>query len=147
MWKEGTGALVGVSAESPPALRAVLFVHEAYHGLYFTTPGFRAGVKKAWDSLSDPARDAFRVYLSKSRYDPTDEALMVNEFQAYVLQRPSDEWEGFFRDRVLGGQKSSIRLSWMVEYLAAANDLEALVTGLFGIRSGAVSPLTTSSGT
>src|SRR5262249_23088166 len=102
-WEAGTGALVGVSAESPPALRGVLFVHEAFHGLYYTSYRFRAGVKSAWEAMDESARAAFRSFLALSRYDPGDEALMINEFQAYVLQRRSLDWVGFFRDRVLGG--------------------------------------------
>src|SRR6185369_16640237 len=87
---------------SPPALRAVLFTHEAFHGLYFTSPEFREGVAEAWNSLSEGAKSAFRSFLALSQYDPLDEALMVNEFQAYVLQRPAADWTAFFRDRVLG---------------------------------------------
>jgi len=141
-WKPGTGALVAVSAESPLPLRTVLFVHEAFHGLYFTTQGFRTGVKAAWESLSDGAREAFRTYLSHSRYDREDEGLMVNEFQAYVLQRPASDWETFFRDRVLSGTTESARLSWMTEYLDAARQLDTLVQGLYGFSSGNVALVT-----
>jgi hypothetical protein len=146
-WKAGTGALVGVSAESEPALRAVLFVHEGFHGLYFTTPEFRAGVHAAWDGLSEAAREAFRTYLSHSRYDPTDEALMVNEFQAYVLQRPAAEWEPFFRDRVLAQESGPKRLTHLQEFVNAARRVDATVQALFGFPSGTLSAVRLSSGT
>lgn len=130
-WAPGTGALVGVSAQSPPALRHVLFVHEGFHGLYFTNPDFRAGVKAVWDNLPDGAQTAFRRFLAASQYDPQDEALMINEFQAYVLQRAADEWLPFFRDRVKGAP-------WVPGYLKAARTLDGLVGTLYGLQSGVI---------
>jgi len=136
-WEPGTGALVGVSAESPPALRTVLFVHEGFHGLYFTSPEFRSGVKSAWEALDEGARDAFRSFLALSKYDPSFEALMVNEFQAYVLQRPEADWTVFFRDRVKAGR-------WVPQLLEAAKTLDGLVQTLYGLRSGTITGITVS---
>ena len=135
-WEPGTGALVGISADSAPALRAVLFVHEAFHGLYYTSPAFRAGVKTAWDGMGEETRAAFRSFLSLSRYDPQDEALMVNEFQAYILQRRAVDWTSFFRDRVLDSTPAPARLT---EFLNAARGIDSLVFGLYGLHSGDVS--------
>jgi len=143
-WDPGTGALVGISAQSPPALRAVLFVHEAFHGLYYTSPEFRAGVKTAWNTLSAGAQRAFRSFLAASQYDPGDEALMVNEFQAYVLQRTTAQWAEFFRDRVLAKASPDETLNCLAEYLAAAQSLDLLVESLYGLKTGDVSFLTTS---
>lgn len=146
VWRGGEGALVGISAQSPPALRSTLFVHEAFHGLYFTSPGFRSGVKAVWDGLSEPAREAFRTYLARSRYDPSDEGLMINEFQAYVLQRPAAEWEGFFRNRVLSSGVPP-RATLVEDFLAACGQLDSLTKALFGFSSGNVSGVSSSSGT
>lgn len=136
-WEAGTGALVGVSAESPPALRTVLFVHEGFHGLYFTSPEFRSGVKSAWEAMDEGAREAFRSFLALSKYDPSFEALMVNEFQAYVLQRPEADWTAFFRDRVKAGR-------WVPQLLKAAKTLDGLVQTLYGLRSGMITGITVS---
>lgn len=138
-WAPGTGALVGIALDSPPALRAALFVHEGYHGLYFTSPTFREGVRTAWQGLSEEARQAFRVFLSRSRYDPADEALMINEFQAYVLQRSPREWSSFFEQRVLDGMDGSAAQGWLSEYLVASRELDALVGRLYGLGSGQIS--------
>jgi hypothetical protein len=142
VWEPGTGALVGISAESPPALRAALFTHEAFHGLYYTSTEFRSGVAAVWQGLSTGAQEAFRSYLAVSDYDPTFEALMVNEFQAYVLQRSAAEWPVFFRDRVIGGSRvfsrSRTSPALVNEYLAAAKALDSLVFSLYGLRSGDV---------
>lgn len=138
-WEPGTGALVGISLESPPALRSALFVHEGYHGLYFTSPTFREGVRTAWQGLSEGAREAFRTYLARSRYDPSDEGLMVNEFQAYVLQRSPRDWNSFFRGRVLAQVDEPASNHWASEYGAAAQQLNTLVGRLYGISSGEIS--------
>ena len=142
-WEAGTGALVGISQQSPPALRRVLFVHEAFHGLYYTSPEFRQGVLTAWEALSEQARRAFRAFLASSDYDPSFEALMVNEFQAYVLQRSAAEWPAFFRERVLAKVPPQDVQAWLTEFLAAARTLDALVARLYGLKSGEVSLVTT----
>ncbi len=131
-WEAGTGALLGISLESPPALRAALFVHEAFHGLYFTSEAFRNGVKAVWSKLPDGAKTTFRDFLAISRYDPSDEGLMMNEFQAYVLQRSPADWVGFFRDKV----RSKL---WLPDYMLASQELDTLVQRLYGFRSGKVS--------
>lgn len=141
-WVGGTGALVGISVDSPPALRAALFVHEGYHGLYFTSPSFREGVRSAWQGLSEGARQAFRGFLALSRYDPADEALMINEFQAYVLQRSPRDWGPFFAQRVLARTEGASATVWLSEYLAAAEELDGLVGRLFGLKSGRISSIT-----
>ncbi len=138
-WDPGTGALVGISAQSPPALKAVLFVHEAFHGLYYTSPEFRAGVKTIWDDLSEGARNAFRSFLALSQYDPGNEALMINEFQAYVLQRSAADWAPFLRERVLSREAPGEAATWLAEYLSAAQGLDSLVHRLYGLKSGNVS--------
>ncbi len=139
-WQAGTGALVGVSAESPPALRAVLFVHEAFHGLYYTSQQFRDAVLQAWQAMSEDARAAFRGFLSLSRYDPSNEALMVNEFQAYTLQRRAAEWPSFF-DRVLATVPVSKQGPLLTELLTAARAIDATVGRLYGLSSGKVALL------
>ena len=143
-WDAGTGALVGISAQSPPALKAVLFVHEAFHGLYYTSPEFRSGVESAWEGLSEGARNAFRSFLAFSQYDPGNEALMINEFQAYILQRSAADWAPFFRERVLARSIVDAETpTWLAEYLTAAQSLDALVNTLYGLKSGEVSLVTT----
>lgn len=143
-WEPGHGALVGISQASASPLRSVLFTHESFHGLYFTTEAFRAGVRTTWNSLSEGARSEFRAYLAQSQYDPTDEPLMINEFQAYTLQRPAADWPEFFRERVLAHAERGPQLAtWMEQYLAAAKSLDTLVGSLFGVRSGNVSLVAT----
>jgi hypothetical protein len=133
------GAVLGVSAESPLALRQLLFTHEAFHGLYFTTPEFRQGVRDLWNQLSPVTKTTFRSFLAFSQYDPTNEALMINEFQSYVLQQSAAAWPAFVQNRVLSRappltttQKSQV---W-TELLVAGQGLKTLIMGLFGAVPG-----------
>lgn len=142
-WVAGAGALVGISDQSPPALKAVLFGHEAFHGLYYTSEEFRSGVASVWEGLSEGARNAFRSFLAMSQYDPGNEALMVNEFQAYLLQRSALEWQPFLRERVLSQSAEPEKTAWLAEILAGARVLDALVQRLYGLKSGDVSLIKT----
>jgi hypothetical protein len=58
--------------------------HEILHAQYFTTPAYRAAIEEYWRGLSDRQRAAIRASLA-AVYNPKDEELMQNEFQAYVL--------------------------------------------------------------
>ena len=87
-WSPGEGGILSVSQESFHELRALLLIHEVTHGLFYEEPAFQAGVFDYWDRvLSDAERDYWRVLLRSVSYDPTDRYLMVNEFQAYLLQQ------------------------------------------------------------
>lgn len=142
-WEAGTGALVGISADSAPALRHVLFVHEAFHGLYYTSPEFRAAVKAAWDAMRDDSRAAFRASLARFRYDPSDEALMINEFQAYVLQRRAADWPSYFEERVLADMPPAQETVVLADLIAAARAVDQKVFELYGLHAGSVSLLST----
>ena len=131
-WAPGHGALISVSLGSPPALRHFLFVHEGFHGLYYSSPNFRAGVLAIWRAMPEPARLAFRTYLSRSRYDPSDEPLMINEFQAYSLQQSEAQQRAFFVDRVQAKE-------WTEALITAAGQIDRLVGQLYGLSSGKVS--------
>jgi hypothetical protein len=59
--------------------------HEILHAQYFIDPKFRAIADQFWnDALEDEDRAEVRDALS-AYYDPEDELLMRNEFQAYML--------------------------------------------------------------
>ncbi len=63
--------------------------HEMRHGLYFTEPEYAEACREYWNNvLGYNDRRAIRLSLWANDYDPSDEELMVNEFQAYVLTPP-----------------------------------------------------------
>jgi hypothetical protein len=149
-WQAGEGAVLGISAQSPPALRGFLFTHEGFHGLYFTSDDFRRGVRDRWNQLSDTTKRVFRSFLAYSRYDPANEGLMINEFQAYVLQQTREVWPSYFGSRVLARSpelSQAQRSQVVTELLIAANDLGTLVDRLFGVASGNLESVSVLSGT
>lgn len=59
--------------------------HELLHALYFENPRMRQAVSSYWEMrLNESERNEVRRALSFD-YDPENEELMRNEFQAYVL--------------------------------------------------------------
>lgn len=59
--------------------------HELLHAQYFLDPTYAGVVEEYWDDLPDEDRRSIVDALS-AHYDPTDDVLMRNEFQAYLLQ-------------------------------------------------------------
>ncbi|MCH7471448.1 hypothetical protein IIA79_00650 [bacterium] len=60
--------------------------HETRHGLYFTEPRYAQACRDYWhEVLSEDDRRAFRLLLLLMNYDPADEELIINEWQAYLL--------------------------------------------------------------
>jgi hypothetical protein len=58
--------------------------HEILHAQYFTMPAYRQAIDAYWRGLSEAQRAAVRAVLAGG-YDTSNEELMANEFQAYVL--------------------------------------------------------------
>lgn len=88
----GPGGVLAVSQESPPGLRRLLVIHEAAHGVFYQEAAFRDAVFDHWrNELAEWEREYWSELFHFISYDPDDEYLMVNEFQAYLLQRPRAE--------------------------------------------------------
>ena len=69
--------------------RAAILRHELSHGLYFTDPAYARAVQAFWNrALSPQQRAGFRRFLAAGFYDPTNEDLMMNEMQAYLVNTP-----------------------------------------------------------
>lgn len=63
-----------------------IVTHEILHAQYFLNPEFQKVTNQYWDTrVSESDKRAIRRLLSKN-YDSSDELLMKNEFQAYILQ-------------------------------------------------------------
>jgi hypothetical protein len=71
------------------ALRDTMLRHEMSHGEFFTNEAYRRHCERFWrERLTESERKRFRDYLSRHGYDPQDEALMINEAQAYLMHTP-----------------------------------------------------------
>jgi len=87
---DGLGAVISIPPPGPGlqdrAGRATILRHELSHGVYFIDPDYAAMVDQFWrDHLTEAQRAAFRRYLSGQAYDPSNDELMRNETQAYLV--------------------------------------------------------------
>jgi hypothetical protein len=88
------GAIISVPplSQHPPIdarARAAILRHEVSHGVYFTDPPYAAYTAHFWaDEMTDEERAAFRRMLSDEGYDTSNEDLMRNEMQAYLVHTP-----------------------------------------------------------
>ncbi len=96
----GSGGIISVSQESHRDLRRLLLTHEAMHGVFYSEPEFVDAVWELWNAQSPEFREAWRFFLASMTYDPADEYLMVNEFQAYLLQQPLEDVEPYLNWRI-----------------------------------------------
>ena len=95
-----SGAVISISRESSPLFRQRFLTHEASHGLYFTSAEYRTFVKKLWESLDEDDRIMWRFFLGWYGYDPENEDLMINEFQAYLVQQSCEAAPEYFGIRM-----------------------------------------------
>lgn len=66
--------------------RDVILTHELSHGEFFSNPAYRAYVRHFWrHDLTAAQREAVRHFLGSEEYDTSDETLMMNEMQAYLM--------------------------------------------------------------
>lgn len=96
----GRGGVLSVSQSSSIELRRLLITHEAMHGIFYQEPTFRRGAFDYWDNVLDPRERGFwQDFFSWMSYSPDDRYLMVNEFQAYLLQQSEAGVRWYFRSR------------------------------------------------
>jgi hypothetical protein len=92
----GAGALISISRESGPYLRTLFLTHESTHGIFFVDPEYRAFVQGIWKAMDEDEKWFWRRYFLFMEYDASDEYLMANEYQAYLLQQPLKQDAEYF---------------------------------------------------
>ncbi|QEN05365.1 LysM peptidoglycan-binding domain-containing protein [Thiospirochaeta perfilievii] len=95
-----SGAIISCSRGSLYNHRKTILRHEAFHGLFFTSPEFREYTKGVWNSLSKDAKTIWILYLEFLNYETSDIELVYNEFMAYLLQISVDETYIYFNNVV-----------------------------------------------
>jgi hypothetical protein len=86
----GFGALISLPCDAAGGLdrasRVAILRHELSHGLYFTDPAYASMVTLFWQTAMTAAeRQGFRRFLGSGGYDETNDDLMRNEMQAYLI--------------------------------------------------------------
>jgi hypothetical protein len=106
------GAEIAVLSMAAPgrlvdeAGRAAILRHELGHGLFATTPAYAAHIRLVWrERFSDAERAAFRGFLAREGYDATNEELMLDEAQAYLLHTPDPR---FFNAALVGLEEAQV---------------------------------------
>jgi hypothetical protein len=97
----GEGAILSICRETSARLRRVFLEHEIFHGIFFTDPDFADEVALIWDGRSEAERWFWRVFLDSKEYNVNDPYLVVNEYQAYLLQQPADEADAYFTGYII----------------------------------------------
>jgi hypothetical protein len=88
---DATGALISIPAVGADAFvtreaRETMLHHELSHGIFFSNPAYADYVRNFWrTALTEQERASVRAFLGSQDYDTTDEDLMLNEMQAYVM--------------------------------------------------------------
>ncbi|MGC8531642.1 MAG: hypothetical protein ACP5M1_06355 [Acidiphilium sp.] len=87
-------------------VRAVILRHEISHGAFFTLPFYRAYTQHFFTSVLTPAeRQDFRRFLGHEGYDMSNQTLMMNETQAYLVFTRDHE---FFTATAVGLPQATI---------------------------------------
>jgi hypothetical protein len=82
--------ILGVAVQAVDAYQANLG-HEMMHAQYMLLPSYKETIDRFWDAMPAADKDAIRKLLAENAYDPSDEFLMRNEFQAYLLEPGADD--------------------------------------------------------
>ncbi|MGH7041519.1 MAG: hypothetical protein ACREFY_05225 [Acetobacteraceae bacterium] len=108
----------------------VILTHELSHGEFFSNPAYAAYVWRFWhDGLTDAERKAIRRFLGSEEYDISQQEVVVNEMQAYLMFTRNPQ---FFRAADIGiTQAQRVQLEqaflagmphgWLRDRLAALN--------------------------
>ena len=121
----GTGAIIGFSYEGPYWLRYLLLTHEGYHGIYFTHPDYRNSVHEVWNSLPAQQQDFWKIYLGVRGYDAKDDYLVINEFQAYLMQQRLSDVNRYYLGQGLSGLDTNpaFKKAGLGQYIKAHPDM------------------------
>ncbi|AHC15620.1 hypothetical protein L21SP2_2259 [Salinispira pacifica] len=86
---EGEGQIISITDHplQTEAARRLFLNHEALHGMFYNFPEFRELSTQLWNGMEESSREYLEYYFSYVGYDPEDSYLMINEFQAYMLQQ------------------------------------------------------------
>ena len=91
---------VGAHPDITLAARYAILHHELSHGIFFSDPDYARFVRHFWHTtLTAGERASVRRFLGSEGYDTTNEELMYNEMQAYLMFTSDPQ---FFRPDQVG---------------------------------------------
>jgi len=133
----GRGAVLAICRSSSALERRLLLAHESFHGIFFFSEAYRGFCMALWDSLTMEEKAFFESFLDSLGYDSADPTLVVNEFQAYLMQQPleyaASYFDRFIRLRADSGTASVVQPLQLVEN---ARSLDEFLRPRFGFGAG-----------
>ena len=148
-WRAGTGAILSIAQSSGRELRRLLLRHEVLHGLYFTHTAYQEAARELWQELDAGERLYWHLLLDAVGYDIEYEWLVVNEFQAYLLQQDVARvanlitlWAGRLRSRHPHHERAINAVAADGErWRALQRRMAAALAATTGVRSGTLTLL------
>jgi hypothetical protein len=133
----GEGGILAIARSASETERRYLLTHESFHGIFFSSPAYRDFSFKLWDSLPAKERNFYTDFLGSLGYDNSDHFLVVNEFQAYLMQQPLEYALSYFERFVarFGGTDPRASVD-PAHLLATAKELDGFLRSSFGIQAG-----------
>ena len=131
----GQGGVLALARSASAIERRYLLTHESFHGIFFSSPSYRDFSFRLWDSLPAQERRFYTAFLGSLGYDDSDPFLVVNEFQAYLMQQPIEYAPSYFKrflDR-FGGTDADGVAERLTE---TARALDSFLQATFGLRAG-----------
>ena len=133
----GRGGLLGISRSSSRIERELLLTHESFHGIFFSSAEYRQFCQELWDSLSPEIKSFYETFLDSLGYDISTPTLVVNEFQAYLMQQPLPYAAAYFKRFLAWFQGPGGENAVDADSLTAtARELDSYLQATFGLRAG-----------
>lgn len=132
-YRPGSGGIISVARGMDTATRRLLLNHEALHGLFYSSSRLQETSARLWEGLAAVPKAFLTRYFDYYQYDVRDAYLMVNEFQAYLMQQSVQAIPEFLtRMAKRLGKDNEADLRRYDE--AAGQSLEALVAAAASLR-------------
>jgi hypothetical protein len=139
------GGILSISRESTERLRWLFLTHECYHGVFFSSDEFILKVTEIWNNLVEEERQFWKIFLDLYGYNISDEYLLVNEFQAYLMQQDVSLADSYFRSKIkwiieirpyLKDSLDKLLLNYGDTFSRSAGEVEKAAYSMTGIKAG-----------
>lgn len=100
-YRPGIGSIISITRQASRALRRIFMDHEAAHAVLFQDEAYRALSERLWNAHDPATRRFWLRHLRWRHYDITDQYLIVNEMQGYLVQQSAPGAVTYIRDNVL----------------------------------------------
>lgn len=139
------GGILSFSRNSSERLRWLFLTHECCHGIFFSSDDFVQKVTAIWQDLAEEEREFWKTFLDMYGYNIADEYLLVNEFQAYLMQQRTEVADSYFKSKIwwisarrpyLDETMDTLLSEYGDTFTKSAENVENAAFSLTGIKAG-----------